>query len=122
MRIVPLVALSMVDTQLSNVDLPEPEAPMMPTNSPRLTVKLTSLSARVTLPSAPYTFSRCATSSTGVAMCVVCIPSPFLRLVYGIYSRKKTSRLPSIWLTLALPLCKVGQPACHVLILREDFC
>lgn len=80
---------------------------MMPTNSPRLTVKLTSLSARVTLPSAPYTFSRCATSSTGVAMCVVCIPSPFLQLVYGIYSRKKTSRLPSIWLTLALPLCKV---------------
>ena len=63
--IVPLVALSMVETQLSNVDLPEPEAPMMPTNSPRLTVKLTSLSARVTLPSAPYTFSRCATSSTG---------------------------------------------------------
>lgn len=40
-------------------------------------------------------------------MCVVCIPSPFLRLVYGIYSRKKPSRLPSIWLTLALPLCKV---------------
>ncbi len=30
-----------------------------------------------------------------------------MRLVYGIYSRKKTSRLPSIWLTLALPLCKV---------------
>ena len=108
MRMVPLVALSMVETQLSNVDLPEPEAPMMPTNSPRLTVKLTSLSARVTLPSAPYTFSRFATSSTGVAMCVVCIPSPFLRLVYGIYSRKKPSRLPSIWLTVALPLCKVG--------------
>ncbi len=56
MRMVPLVALSMVETQLSNVDLPEPEAPMMPTNSPRLTVKLASLSARVTLPSAPYTF------------------------------------------------------------------
>ena len=30
-----------------------------------------------------------------------------MQLVYGIYSRKKTSRLPSIWLTLALPLCKV---------------
>ncbi len=89
-------------------DLPEPEAPMIPTNSPRLTVKLTSLSARVTLPSAPYTFSRCATSSTGVAACMVCIPSPFLRLVYGIYSRKKPSRLPSIWLTLALPLRKVS--------------
>ena len=28
----PLVTVSMVDTQLSSVDLPEPDAPMMPTN------------------------------------------------------------------------------------------
>ena len=45
----PLVTASMVDTQLSSVDLPEPEAPMMPTNSPRITVNDTSASARVTL-------------------------------------------------------------------------
>ena len=45
----PLVTLSMVETQLSNVDLPEPDAPMMPTKSPWLTVKETSRSACVTL-------------------------------------------------------------------------
>ena len=46
----PLVAVSMVETQLSSVDLPEPEAPMMPTNSPSRTSKLTSARARVVTP------------------------------------------------------------------------
>ena len=46
----PLVAESIVETQLSSVDLPEPEAPMMATNSPSLTSKETSARARVVAP------------------------------------------------------------------------
>ena len=57
MTTLPLVTVSMVDTQLSSVDLPEPEAPIMPTNSPLFTVNDTSASARVTLLRLPYTFS-----------------------------------------------------------------
>ena len=107
MRIVPLVALSMVETQLSNVDLARARGAHDANEFAAVDGKADVVERAGHVASAPYTFSRCATSSTGVAMCVVCIPSPFLRLVYGIYSRKKTSRLPSIWLTLALPLCKV---------------
>ena len=43
----------MVEMQLSRVVLPEPEAPIMPTNSPWRTEKLTSSMARVTLPFDP---------------------------------------------------------------------
>ncbi|VWL90074.1 Uncharacterised protein [Collinsella intestinalis] len=57
MTTLPLVTVSMVDTQLSRVDLPDPEAPMMPTNSPLSTAKDTSANARVTLLRLPYTFS-----------------------------------------------------------------
>ncbi len=53
----PLVTVSMVDTQLSRVDLPDPEAPMMPTNSPLSTAKDTSANARVTFLRLTYTFS-----------------------------------------------------------------
>ena len=63
----PPVTLSMVETQLSSVDLPEPEAPMMPTKSPFATVNETSRSACVTLLRLPYTFSIWRTSSTGAA-------------------------------------------------------
>ena len=63
----PLVTASIVETQLSSVDLPEPEAPMMPTNSPAATSNETSRRACVTLLRLPYTFSTCRTSSTGDA-------------------------------------------------------
>lgn len=43
----------MVETQLSSVDLPEPEAPMIETNSPARTSNETSASARVTAPAEP---------------------------------------------------------------------
>ena len=49
----PEVTASMVDTQLSSVDLPDPEAPMMPRKSPLFTVNETSLSARVTFERVP---------------------------------------------------------------------
>ena len=57
----PAVGASMVDTQLSRVLFPLPEAPMMPTNSPFSTEKLTSSMARVTLPRLPYSRTRCST-------------------------------------------------------------
>ena len=50
---VPPVDRSMVEMQFKRVVLPEPEAPMMPVNSPSSTVKLRSLRAWVRLPLAP---------------------------------------------------------------------
>ena len=61
----PLVTVSMVATQLSSVVLPEPEGPMMPTNSPGITSKLMSLMACVTESRLPYTFSIWRTDRTG---------------------------------------------------------
>ena len=52
-RMEPEVGLSMVDTQFKRVVLPEPEAPMMPTNSPGRTSKLRSLRAVVRFPRLP---------------------------------------------------------------------
>ena len=49
----PEVGASMVETQLSSVVFPEPEAPMMPTNSPGRTSKLRSLRAVVRFPRLP---------------------------------------------------------------------
>ena len=51
--IFPLVTVSMVEMQLSRVVLPEPEAPMIPKNSPFSTEKLMSSMARVTPPPLP---------------------------------------------------------------------
>ena len=48
----PAVGASMVARQFRSVDLPEPDGPMIPTNSPASTAKLTWSSARVTLPPA----------------------------------------------------------------------
>ena len=48
-RILPALMVSMVEMQLSNVVLPEPDAPMMARNSPASTLKLTRFSALVTL-------------------------------------------------------------------------
>ena len=64
-QMLPLVGVSMVDTQLSSVDLPLPDAPIMPTNSPCSTVKLTSSMARVRLPLPPYSRTRCSTCKIG---------------------------------------------------------
>ena len=53
--------------QLSSVVLPEPEGPMMATNSPRSTSKLTPSRARVVLPRLPpYTFWTSATRNAFV--------------------------------------------------------
>ena len=49
----PLVGVSMVEMQLSSVDLPEPEAPMIETSSPAQTSNETSASARVVAPRPP---------------------------------------------------------------------
>ena len=40
-RMEPLVTTSIVDMQFKSVDLPEPDGPMIPTNSPSSTKKLT---------------------------------------------------------------------------------
>ena len=58
----------MVLMQLSSVDLPEPDGPMMATNSPGATCMLTFSSAMVRatsarLPRPPYTFVTLRTSS-----------------------------------------------------------
>ncbi len=44
-RMWPLVTVSMVATQFRSVVLPEPDGPMMPTNSPGITSKLMSRTA-----------------------------------------------------------------------------
>ena len=49
----PALTVSMVEIQLSRVVLPEPEAPMIPKNSPSSTVKLMSRMALVMPPSLP---------------------------------------------------------------------
>ena len=51
----------------SNVDLPAPFRPMMPSTSPRLTSKLTSLSAQNSLTSSPCTICRPRAKSTPCA-------------------------------------------------------
>ena len=66
-RMCPLVTVSMVATQFSSVVLPEPDGPMMPTNSPGATSKLMSLMARVTESRLPYTFSIWRTDRMGRA-------------------------------------------------------
>ena len=48
-RILPALMVSMVEIQLSNVVLPEPDAPMIARNSPASTLKFTRSSALVTL-------------------------------------------------------------------------
>ena len=50
---VPEEGRSMVDTQFKRVVLPEPDAPITPTNSPGSTSKLRSSRARVWLPRSP---------------------------------------------------------------------
>ena len=52
-RMAPALTVSMVEMQLSRVVLPEPEAPMIPKNSPFSTEKLMSSMARVTPPPLP---------------------------------------------------------------------
>ena len=52
-RMSPALTVSMVAMQLSRVVLPEPEAPMIPKNSPSSTEKLMSSMARVTPPPLP---------------------------------------------------------------------
>ena len=61
----PLVTVSMVDTQFSSVVLPEPEGPMMPTNSPAATSKETPARAWVTESRLPKTFSMERTDRMG---------------------------------------------------------
>ena len=61
----PLVTVSMVETQFKSVVLPEPEGPMMPTNSPAATSKLTPASAWVTESRLPKTFSMERTERMG---------------------------------------------------------
>ena len=61
----PLVTESMVETQFRSVVLPEPEGPMMPTNSPAATSKLTPARAWVTESRLPKTFSMERTERMG---------------------------------------------------------
>lgn len=55
----------MVDMQLSSVVLPEPDGPMMATNSPRVTSKLTPASAYMRFWRPPNTFSILRTQRMG---------------------------------------------------------
>ena len=64
-RMCPLVTVSMVATQFRSVVLPEPDGPMMPTNSPGITSKLMSRTALVTESLFPYTFSIWRTDRMG---------------------------------------------------------
>ena len=72
----PAVGVSMVAMQLSNVLLPEPDGPMIPTYSPASTRKLTSSRASVEDPSlfafVPYRLEMLLTSSN--PWCAICVP------------------------------------------------
>src|SRR5690349_16636544 len=63
MHISPLLASIMRLIHRSSVDFPAPEGPMIDTNSPLLTEKLTSVNARV---SDPYCLDTCLNSNNAV--------------------------------------------------------
>lgn len=76
MRMAPLVAASMVDTQLSNVDLPGARGSHDADEFAAVDGKV-DVVERAGHVAQRSIYLRCATSSTGVAIWVVCIPSPF---------------------------------------------
>ena len=79
----------MVETQLSNVDFARSRSAHDAHEFAAVDGKADVVERAGHVAQRSIYLSRCATSSTGVVMCVVCIPSPFLQLVYGIYSRKE---------------------------------
>jgi hypothetical protein len=123
MRMVPEVGASIVAMQLSSVDLPEPDGPMIATNSPRCTVRLTPFRAFVVAFCAAVGL-RDGRASRGQAMCCRGPSSGSLEMAWHVWTPSRSCcfrvaiifaemvdrsldchRLP---LTLPYSLCKLG--------------